>query len=85
MIRNGDAVGVAGQIAQDMLGAAEGRFEIDHPVLSEEGAQEGGKGLVLTKGLEGSRESKLVVAFFKAATNLPRKTRLSTLRGNKKW
>ncbi len=35
MIGNGDAVGVTGQVAQDMLGAAEGWLEVDHPVLSE--------------------------------------------------
>jgi hypothetical protein len=62
VIGNGNAVGVAGQVAQDMLGAAEGRLEIDHPVLPEQGAQEGGEGLVLTEGLERSRESKLGVA-----------------------
>jgi len=30
MIGNSDAVGVPGQVAQDMLRAAEGRFEVDH-------------------------------------------------------
>ena len=64
MIGNGDAVGVAGEIAQDMLGTAERRFEVDHPVLTEQGAQEGGKGLILTEGLKGSRESELAVASF---------------------
>jgi hypothetical protein len=54
---NSDTVGVAGQVAQDMLGAAEGRFEVDHPVLPGQGAQEGGEGLRLTEGLERSRES----------------------------
>jgi hypothetical protein len=62
VIGNGDAVGVAGEIAQDMLGAAERWLEVDHPVLSEQGAQEGGKGLLLTEGLKGSGESELAVA-----------------------
>jgi hypothetical protein len=52
MIGNGDAVGVAGQVAQDVLGSTEGRLEVDHPVLPEQGAQEGGEPLRLTEGLE---------------------------------
>ncbi len=70
MIGNGDPVGVAGQVAQDMLGASEGRFEVDHPVLSEQGAQEGGEGWKLTEGLECSRESKLGMAFFQSVDEL---------------
>ena len=64
MIGNGDPVGVAGQVAQDMLGTAERRLEINHPVLSEQGAQEGGKSLIVTEGLKGTGESELAVAFF---------------------
>jgi hypothetical protein len=64
MIGNGDPVGVAGEVAQDMLGATEGRFKIDDPVLAEQGAQERGEGWRLTEGLEGSGESKLGMAFF---------------------
>lgn len=70
MIGNSDAVGVPGQVAQDMLRAAEGRFEVDHPVLPEQGTQEGGKGLLLTKGVEGPRESELVMAFFQTGDEL---------------
>ena len=70
MIGNGDAVGVAGEIAQDMLGTAEGGFEVDHPVLPKQCAQERGKSLILTKGLEGSRESQLVVACFQTGDEL---------------
>ena len=64
MIGNGDTVGVAGQVAQDVLGSTEGRFEVNHPVLPEQGAQEGGEGLRLTEGPERSRESKLGMVFF---------------------
>ena len=85
MIGNGDAVGVAGQVAQDMLGTAEGRFEVDHPVLPEQGAQEGGKGLLLTERLQSSGERNWEWLLCKASTNLPRKTRLSTWRGRRKW
>ena len=42
MIGNGDAVGVAGGMAQDVLGPPKAA-EIDHPVLAEQGTQEGGK------------------------------------------
>ena len=35
MIGNVDTMGVAGQIAQNMLGAAERRLKVDHPVLPE--------------------------------------------------
>jgi hypothetical protein len=63
MIGNGDPVGVAGEVAQDMLGATEGWFEVDHPVLPEQGAQEGGEGWRLTEGLERSRESEAGMAF----------------------
>jgi hypothetical protein len=40
MIRDGDAVGVAGQIVQHMFGAAEGRFGVDDPVVPKESSQE---------------------------------------------
>ena len=36
MVGDGHAVGVAAQIVEHMLGATEGRFRVDHPVLSEE-------------------------------------------------
>jgi hypothetical protein len=53
-----------------MLWAAERRLKVDHPVLPEQGAQEGGKSLVLTEGLESSRESELGVAFFQTGDEL---------------
>ena len=37
MIGDGDAVGVACQVVEDILGSAEGRFEVNHPVLTEQG------------------------------------------------
>ena len=64
MIGNSDTVGVAGQVAQDVLGATEGRLEVDQPVLPEHGAQERGEGWRLTEGLERSGESKLGMALF---------------------
>ena len=86
MIGNGDPVGVAGEVAQDMLhrGHRRGGFEIDDPVLPKQGAQEGGEGWRLAEGLERSERVSWGWLFSKASTNLPRKTRLSTWRGRKR-
>ena len=46
MVGDGDAMGVARQIMQHMLGAAEGRLGIDDPVLPIERAQEDGESLL---------------------------------------
>ena len=35
MVGDGDAMGVAGQVLQDVLRAAEGRLGVDDPVLRE--------------------------------------------------
>src|SRR5215469_17268953 len=40
MVRNGDAVGVSSQVAEDVFRAAEGRLRVDHPVSSEQSPQE---------------------------------------------
>ena len=44
MVGDGDAVGVAGEIAEDMMGTAEGWFGMDDPVLAEQGTQESVEG-----------------------------------------
>ena len=49
MVRDGNAMGVASQIMQHMLGAAEGRLGIDDPVLAIERAQEDGEALLVVK------------------------------------
>ena len=36
MIGDGHPMGVAAQVLEDILGAAEGWFGVDHPVFSEE-------------------------------------------------
>jgi hypothetical protein len=59
MVGNGHPMGVAGEIAQHMMGTAEGWFGIDDPVLPEQGAQEGAEGLLIFEGLERSRKNKL--------------------------
>ena len=40
MVGDGDAMSVAGEIAEDMMGTAEGWFGIDDQVLREQRAQE---------------------------------------------
>ena len=51
VIGNGDAVRIPAQVAQNLFGAGEGWFAVDHPFLPEEGAKKGGKGLGLRDGL----------------------------------
>lgn len=41
MIADGDAVGISAQVLKDTLGAIEGRFAIDNPLLVIEGFSEG--------------------------------------------
>ena len=52
MVGDGHAMGVAAEILQDILGATEGTFQVDHPVLSIEWSQPGGEGLGLSKKLQ---------------------------------
>jgi len=47
MVGDGDAMGVAGEIAEDMMGTAEGWLGIDDPVLTEQGAQESAEGFLV--------------------------------------
>src|SRR4029077_15558682 len=41
MVGDGDAVGVAAEILQDVLGSAEGWFGVDDPIFAEERTQPG--------------------------------------------
>ena len=34
------AVGIAAEVTENMFGTTEGRFAVDHPVVTEEGAEE---------------------------------------------
>jgi hypothetical protein len=61
VIGDGDAMGVAGEIAEHMMGTAEGRLGVDDPVLTEQGAQEGAEGLFVFERLESSGEGELVL------------------------
>src|SRR6202789_15901 len=42
-VGNGDAVGIAGQILQDVFGSAEGRLGVDHPLPPAHGSEQGVK------------------------------------------
>jgi hypothetical protein len=52
MVGDGDAVRIASEIVQNMLGTAEGWLGIDDPVLLEELAEELAKATWLSKTLE---------------------------------
>jgi len=41
MVGDGDAMSIAAEILQDILGSAEGWFGVDDPVFAEKGTQPG--------------------------------------------
>jgi hypothetical protein len=47
MIGDGDAMSVAAEITEDVMGTAERWFGIDHPVLTEQGTQESAEGFLI--------------------------------------
>jgi hypothetical protein len=61
VVGDGHAMGVAGEIAEHMMGTAEGWLGIDDPVLAEEGPQEGAESLLVFERLETSGEGELVL------------------------
>ena len=61
MVGDGHPMGVAAEITENMLGATEGRFAIDHPVLSVEWPQPGSEDLGLRKKLQVSLEVELAI------------------------
>jgi hypothetical protein len=61
MVGDGYAMGIAGEIAEHMMGTAEGGLGVDDPVLPEQGAQEGAEGLVVGQGLKSSGEGELAL------------------------
>ena len=52
MVGDGDAVSIAGEIVQNMLGTAEGWLGIDDPVLAKELSEKLAKAIVARKTLE---------------------------------
>ena len=61
VVGDGHAMGVTGEIAEHMMGTAEGWLGIDHPVLTKQGPQEGAEGLFVFQRLERSGEGELVL------------------------
>jgi hypothetical protein len=61
MVGDGYAVSVTGEIAEHMMGTAEGWLGVDDPVLTEQGAQEGAEGLFFGQGLKSSGEGELAL------------------------
>ncbi len=59
MIGDGHAMGVAAQIVQHVFGATEGTFQVDHPLLSKQRPQPGGKDLGLSEEFQISLEVEL--------------------------
>ena len=47
MVGDGDAMGIAGEIAEEVMGTAEGWFGIDDPWLTEQGAQKSAEGFLV--------------------------------------
>ena len=59
MVGDGHTVSVAAEIVQHIFGATEGRFQVDHPVLSKQRPQPGGKDLGLSEEFQISLEAEL--------------------------
>ena len=61
MVGDGHAMGVPAQILEYILRATEGRFGVDHPVLSEQWPQPGSEDLRLGEQCQIPREAELAV------------------------
>ena len=55
-VRDGDAMGVAGEIGEHRFGSGEGRLSIDEPVLPLEGREMRGEGLAALQVLDLAKE-----------------------------
>ena len=62
MVGNGDAMGIASEIMQDVLGSTKGGLGVDDPVLLKQGAQEGLERLGVGERQTVSEERQLLVA-----------------------
>src|SRR5262249_19585191 len=61
VVGDGDAMSVAGEIGEDMMGTAEGWFGIDDPVLTEQGAQESAEGFLVLERSKRAGEDQLAL------------------------
>ena len=85
MVGDGHAMSVAAQIMEHILGASEGTFQVDHPVLSKQRPQPGGEGLRLSEELQVSVEVELAIlkGLFERVDELAAKDSRSTFLGRK--
>jgi len=60
VVGNGDAMGVAAEVLQNMFWTSEGWLAVDHPWMTEPWPEECGKGLGGSQGLQFSMECQLV-------------------------
>ena len=83
MVGNGDAMGVTGQVVQNIVRTAKGRLGVNDPVLAEEGTNQRPEKLGIAKGLlisvksefplsEGPLQARHKLAAKHAAENLHR-------------
>ena len=61
IVGDGHAMGVAAEILEHVLGAAEGWFAVDHPRLAKQWSEPGGEGLGLSQEGQLPAEAELVV------------------------
>ena len=61
VVGDGNTMSVAAQIVQHIFGATEGTFQVDHPVLSKQWPQPGGKDLGLSEEFQISLEAELAI------------------------
>jgi hypothetical protein len=87
MIGDGDAVGVACQIVEHILGSAEGAFAVDDPLLTKERSQERGKGLLRGQRAEvaGEHEFALMKGVLQAVDELATKDAAEDWHGQEEW
>ena len=60
-VGDGDAMGVAAEIAENLLRSGEGRLGVDHPVDGSQGIEAGSKGAGLGQAGESAGEAKFAV------------------------
>jgi hypothetical protein len=80
------AMGVSAEVAQRVLGSAEGPLGIDDPVVTEQNSEPCGKASWFRERCKVAVELDAPPwnAIFRSARNLPRKTRPSAWTGRKK-
>jgi len=59
VIGDGDAVGIAPEVIEDLGGSPEGHFGVDDPFAVGVGAQEAGEGFGIREGLQGGKNRSL--------------------------